>query len=92
MIYDPDLPDYAKVLQADEKTFAPIGIEDATFGLYSATNASKGVQLNLAFYDGLSDIVQSRRPLSDYDSLVKEWLSNGGEQIRREYAEALAAA
>jgi len=92
VIYDPDLPDYARVLQADEKTYAPLRIEDATFGLYSATNASKGVQLNLAFYDGLSDIVQSRRPMSDYDSLVKEWLSNGGEQIRKEYLEALSAA
>jgi len=69
---------------------APIGIEDATFGLYSATNASKGAQLNLAFYDGLSDPVQGRRPMSDYDGLVRDWLANGGEQIRNEYTEALA--
>lgn len=91
VIYDPDLPDYARVLQSDEQTFAPIGIEDATFGLYSATNASKGVQLNLAFYDGLSDLVQGRRPMTDYDGLVRDWRTNGGEQIRKEYSEALAA-
>jgi putative aldouronate transport system substrate-binding protein len=91
VIYDPDLPDYAHVLQSDELTFAPIGIEDATFGLYSATNASKGVQLNLAFYDGLSDLVQGRRPMSDYDGLVHDWVTNGGEQIRTEYTEALAS-
>jgi hypothetical protein len=34
----------ACTLQSFEQTYAPIGIEDATFGLYSATNASKGVQ------------------------------------------------
>jgi putative aldouronate transport system substrate-binding protein len=90
VIYDPDLPDYAATLHAVETTFGPIGIEDATFGLYSPTNASKGVQLNLTFYDGLSDIVQGRRPLSDYDGLVRDWVANGGEQIRSEYREALA--
>ena len=51
----------------------------------------KGMQLSLAFNDGLSDIVQARRPISEYDTLVKEWLANGGEQIRKEYLEALAA-
>jgi putative aldouronate transport system substrate-binding protein len=91
VIYDPDLTDYASTLHQDEQTFGPIGIEDATFGLYSATNASKGVQLNLSFYDGLSDIVQGRRPLTDYDGLVRDWVANGGEQIRTEYGEALAA-
>jgi len=91
VIYDPDLPDYAHVLQSDEQTFAPIGIEDATFGLYSATNASKGVQLNLTFYDALSDIVQGRRPMSDYDTLVKDWQTNGGDQIRAEFHDALAS-
>jgi putative aldouronate transport system substrate-binding protein len=91
VIYDPDLPDYAATLHGVETTFGPIGIEDATFGLYSPTNAAKGVQLNLTFYDGLSDIVQGRRPLSDYDGLVRDWVTNGGEQIRSEYREALAA-
>src|SRR5262249_10583514 len=91
VIYDPDLPDYASTLHQVEQTLGPIGIEDATFGLYSATNASRGVQLNLSYYDGLSEIVQGRRPLTDYDRLVGDWLANGGDQIRPEYQAALAA-
>jgi putative aldouronate transport system substrate-binding protein len=47
--------------------------------------------LNLTFYDRLSDIVQGRRPMSDYDALLKDWLSNGGDRIRGEYTEAMAA-
>lgn len=92
VIYDPDLPDYARTLQSDEQVFAPLGIEDATFGIYSPTFAAKGTQINLSMNDGLSDIVQGHRPLSDYDTIVKEWLANGGEQMRSEYLQAMSAA
>jgi putative aldouronate transport system substrate-binding protein len=92
VIYDPDLPDYARTLQNDEQMLAPIGVEDAAFGIYSSTNAAKGIQISLSLNDGLSDIVQGHRPLSDYDKLIKEWLTNGGEQMRSEYLEAMTAA
>ena len=52
----------------------------------------KGIQISLALNDGVSEIVQRRRPLADYDVLLKDWLANGGEQMRREYLEAMAAA
>ena len=91
VIYDPDLPDYARTLTQSELALGPVGIEDAAFGLYSTTNAAKGIQISLALNDGLSDLVQARRPMSDYDVLVKEWLANGGEQMRQEYVAALAA-
>jgi hypothetical protein len=29
--------------------------------------------------------------MSDYDGLVRDWLANGGEQIRGEYTEPIAA-
>jgi len=38
------IPDFAKVLQADEQRYAAGGIEDPTVGLYSATNSSRGLQ------------------------------------------------
>ena len=40
--------------------------------------------------DGITDLVLGRRPLSDYDQLVKDWQTNGGEQIRKEFMDALA--
>jgi hypothetical protein len=54
-----------------QKIPAPISVEDASLGLYSATQASKGVQLIQPFGDGITDIITGRRPLSDLDGLVK---------------------
>ena len=42
--------------------------------------------------DGITDIVAGRRPIADYDQLVKDWQSGGGEQIRKELQDALTAA
>ena len=42
--------------------------------------------------DGLTGLVVGRRPMSDYDQIVKDWLTNGGEQMRKEFMDALASA
>jgi hypothetical protein len=36
--------------------------------------------------------VAGRRPLTDLTSLLQEWRSNGGDEVRKEYEEAMAAA
>jgi putative aldouronate transport system substrate-binding protein len=90
--YDPSLPDYAQNLQTDEKNEAPYGIEDPTSGFYSPAGATTGVPLNQKFADGISEIVKGSRPMSDYDVLVKEWVSSGGDKIRSEYQQALDSA
>jgi hypothetical protein len=35
-------------------------------------------------------MVVGRRPLSDYEQVVKDWQTNGGETIRKEYQESIA--
>ena len=42
--------------------------------------------------EGVVDIVVGRRPLSDFDQVIKDWQDNGGELVRKEYAESIAAA
>jgi putative aldouronate transport system substrate-binding protein len=91
VIYQPDLPNYTQVVSQDEASLDPYGIEDPTLGLYSPTKSVKGAQLNMAMGDVLNDIIAGRRPMSDYDPAVKNYLDNGGEQIRREFMQALAA-
>ena len=34
--------------------------------------------------------LSGRRPLSDWDQVVNQWQSDGGEQVRREYLDQLA--
>jgi putative aldouronate transport system substrate-binding protein len=69
-----------------------VGTFDATLGYYSATAFSKTRTLDLAFTDGITDIVVGRRPFSDFDVLVKEWQANGGEQMRTEFLESMTKA
>src|SRR5262249_24584783 len=91
VIYQPDLPNYTNVFSQDEASLHPYGIEDPTLGLCPATKAVKGAQLSMSMGDVLNDIVAGRRPFADYDAAVKDYLNNGGEQIRSELLQALAA-
>jgi len=38
----------------------------------------------------MGDIIAGRRPLSDFDGLVSDWQTSGGNQIRTEFEQALA--
>jgi hypothetical protein len=39
----------------------------------------------------VTDIIAGRRPVADFDQLVKDWQASGGEQIRKELLDAMAA-
>src|SRR5579859_6363236 len=92
VLYSPADPNFAKRLQDYQKILAPISVEDASLGLYSATQASKGVSLIQPFGDGITDIVTGRRPPTDLDGLVKDWRNGGGDASRAEYEKAYVAA
>jgi putative aldouronate transport system substrate-binding protein len=90
VFFTPDLPAYAKTMADAEKQLIPVAVSNPTFGQVSATNFSKGFNLTQTMNDALTDIIVGRRPLSDFDQLVKDWQANGGEQIRKEYTESIA--
>lgn len=90
VFFSPDLPDYARVMAETEKLLMPWAVSDPTFGQISATSFTKGFTLTQSLNDGLVDIVVGRRQLTEFDQLVKDWQTNGGEQIRKEYAESIA--
>lgn len=89
VFFSPDLPDYARVMADTEKLVMPYAVSDPTFGQVSATSFQKGFTLTQTLNDGLVDIVVGRRQMTDYDQLVKDWQSNGGDQIRKEYTDSL---
>jgi putative aldouronate transport system substrate-binding protein len=91
VFFTPDIPNYAKVMSDAEKALMPVAVSNPTFGQVSATNFSKGFNLVQSMQDGITDIAVGRRPLSDYDQLVKDYLANGGETIRKEYTDSIAA-
>jgi len=77
--------------QAQKEHFAST-VPNATVGLYSPTDASKGITLRTTFIDKMNDILFGRQPVSTYDDLVKEWRANGGDAIRAEYEKAFQQA
>jgi putative aldouronate transport system substrate-binding protein len=90
--YWPGIPDYARAATDFEKVAVPLGVTDPTLGFTSATFDARGVQLSQALTDGITDVLVGRRPLTDYDQLVKDWQNNGGNQMRMELQQAIAAA
>src|SRR5579864_4951041 len=89
--YQSDLPGFAKASYDAEHASIPYGIDDPTNGFYSPTAYGKGVQADNTFYDGVRDILLSRRPMSDYDQILTDWKNTAGETIRKEYTDALSA-
>jgi Bacterial extracellular solute-binding protein len=74
------------------KAAAPPRRDRPTVGFVSPTAVSKGLVLQATMLDGVRDIIAGRRPLAEYDQLVNEWRTGGGEQMRTELQNALAAA
>jgi putative aldouronate transport system substrate-binding protein len=82
--------DYANLIHSAESASIPIGVQDATLGLYSTTNGKQGPILKQMMNDGIAGIVSGRQAMTDWDQLVSDWRSKGGEQIRGEYQQALS--
>jgi putative aldouronate transport system substrate-binding protein len=91
VLYYPGLQDFGKVNQQAQQALLAFGAEDPTWGTFSQTYLSKGRSMETTFGDGVNDVISGRRPLAEYDQLVKDWQSGGGESIRKEYADQLAA-
>ena len=89
--YATGVPAYAKLATDFEKIAIPVGIPDPVWGLSSSTWEKRGVSLNQTVLDALTDFIAGRRPMSEYDSVVKEWQSSGGDAIRMEFQQAIAA-
>jgi len=89
--FNPLSPDYARVMHAGANMLLPLGIPDPSLGLYSPTNQGTGGVIGQKVTDGMIDIFYGRRPVSDFDQLVQEWKSGGGDQIRGELEQAYAA-
>jgi putative aldouronate transport system substrate-binding protein len=91
--YYPGIADYAAHVFPIEKALVDpnIAVRDASLGLYSPTSyqaVNKTGQQT--FFDGVNDIMLGRRPMSDYDDLLKTWQSTVGNQLKNEYNDALA--
>lgn len=89
VLYFPGFPQATRDGHEFQMKFLPMSVANPTLGLYSDTNSRKGSDLNTKMTDALSAILQGRQPLSSWEEAVKTWRTSGGDQIRKEYQEAL---
>lgn len=89
VLYNANSPDYARVIHKDVSVIQAMGIQNPVVGLYSKTNAQRAASLNQTMGDGLLATMFGRADLSSLDQLVKDWRTQGGDQIRSEFEQAL---
>ena len=89
VLYDANSADYARVMYQDASVIQKLGIQNPTVGLYSPTNARLASTLTQKMGDGLNDIIFGRSSVSTLDQLVSDWRSQGGDQIRSEFQQAM---
>jgi putative aldouronate transport system substrate-binding protein len=90
--FDPKGGDYVPHVISVLKQYETVGVEDPTIGFYSEADTRQGLIATQRFGDGTTDIVAGRRPITDLPGLIQEWRQNGGDQVRKEYEDAIASA
>jgi putative aldouronate transport system substrate-binding protein len=90
--YQADLPGFVEASFEAQKTLIPLAVYDPTPGYYAPSSYTTGAVADNRFYDAVRDIILLRRPLSDIDVAIKEWQTSSGDQVRKEYMDAMAAA
>lgn len=87
--YYPDTPEIVFDIQENAIRALELGVDDPTRPLYSETNISEGPTLTQFGQDTITSIVTGRELLDLLDSVIEEWRSRGGDQIRAEFEEAI---
>jgi len=59
---------------------------------FKREQASKYPSPNNDLVQAVNDIVVGRQPLSAFDQAVKDWQDHGGNEIRTEFRQPIAAA
>lgn len=71
------------------KDSVAVGIDDPTLVLFSQTNVDQGPILNQLGMDSITPIVTGRDSIDSLQAAIDAWKSQGGDQVRNEFQEAL---
>jgi putative aldouronate transport system substrate-binding protein len=89
VLYYPQALDAGPAVYSWLQQILPVAIQSPVLGLYSATDGAKGGLLNQQIKDGIENIIYGRENISYLDQVIGTWRSGGGDQMRKEYEEAL---
>jgi putative aldouronate transport system substrate-binding protein len=89
VLYTPGAADVVKRQHEIQTQVIPSAVKNPAQGLVSATSLKKGALLAKTIHDGMTDIITGRKKLDTWDDVVKKWKSQGGDDMAKEYTEAL---
>lgn len=89
VLYFPADPGDAAYLQGKAAEIAALGIDNPALTAFSTTNASKSAELNRLISDRVTALITGRDPLTALDTMIADWRSRGGDQVRKEFQDAL---
>jgi len=87
--YQPGRRDLAEAEFAAEQQGLSAVVANPVDGLYSEAAETQGPAADLAIRDVIADIVQQRRPASDWSQALATWRQRGGDAARGEFEAAL---
>jgi putative aldouronate transport system substrate-binding protein len=82
-------PGEAQLMQQLQEQQIQSSVADPTQGLYSPTWVAQGANLIKMQQDGYNAMVVGNQPLSYLNQLISDWKSQGGDQARKEFQQAL---
>jgi putative aldouronate transport system substrate-binding protein len=85
-------PDETVFAQKHNEAMAKVAVSNPAAGVYSPTNGEKGAELSQYTTDTYTEIVTGRASIDKLDELISQWRARGGDQIRKELEDAIAAA
>ncbi|CAM3877782.1 extracellular solute-binding protein [Kibdelosporangium persicum] len=89
VIFIPGNPNATRQSYEYQASIIPTAVADPTLSLFSDTWSRKQGQLGTIINDAQNDILSGRKPVSTWDDVVKQWRSTGGDQVRKEFEEAM---
>lgn len=92
VLYYPGGGELAQRVYDYEKAALKNSVADPSNGLRSQTHSSKWTALSKVTGDAHAAIVFGRRPVSDWDTVVKDFMAGGGDKMAEEFAAEYAAA
>jgi putative aldouronate transport system substrate-binding protein len=88
----PEMQAFIAKIEEMEKTYNKTPYDDPSYLVYSETQAAKGTELDKYLLGEQTKMISGQRPVSDWDKMIQEWKSRGGEQILKEVNEGIKAA
>jgi putative aldouronate transport system substrate-binding protein len=89
VFYYQNAPEVARYMQQWSEEMLAIGLDNPTAALFSQTATTRGGELGQLLADKQAAVILGREPLAAWDQTVRDWRDRGGDQIRKEYEEAL---